>query len=164
LHGRATNSGMRGSLPLLLLVAMALLSALPSFGHATLLGSDPRSGVVLDTAPGQVVLTFSESARALAVHLIDASGKQTSLTDESLTAGERIIIKLPPGLPDGTQVLTWRAASSDGHPVAGSVVFSIGDTSQTPPLGRVRFRSNGADTFVAITRRHAGDAAVGCRQ
>lgn len=119
---------------------------------------------MLDTAPGQVVLTFSESARALAVHLIDASGKQTSLTDESLTAGERIIIKLPPGLPDGTQVLTWRAASSDGHPVAGSVVFSIGDTSQTPPLGRVRFRSNGADTFVAITRRHAGDAAVGCRQ
>jgi copper transport protein len=33
---------------------------------------------------------------------------------------------LPPHLIDGTHVLSWRVVSEDGHPISGSVVFSIG--------------------------------------
>jgi copper transport protein len=33
----------------------------------------------------------------------------------------------------GTYVLSWRAASSDGHPIAGSVVFSVGAPSDGSP-------------------------------
>ena len=36
----------------------------------------------------------------------------------------------PDGLGAGTHVLTWRVVSEDGHPVAGSTLFSIGAPSK----------------------------------
>ena len=41
-------------------------------------------------------------------------------------AGDTIIVTLPDNLPRGTQVVSYRVTSEDGHPVAGSMVFSIG--------------------------------------
>ena len=40
--------------------------------------------------------------------------------------GDTIIVTLPDDLPRGTQVVSYRVTSEDGHPVAGSMVFSIG--------------------------------------
>ena len=39
---------------------------------------------------------------------------------------QAVEIALPEKLPRGTQVLSYRVVSQDGHPVAGSLVFSIG--------------------------------------
>jgi copper transport protein len=39
---------------------------------------------------------------------------------------QSILITLPDHLPRGTQVISYRVVSQDGHPVAGSMVFSIG--------------------------------------
>ncbi len=43
-----------------------------------------------------------------------------------------LTIAVPP-LPDGTHVLSWRVISADGHPVGGSLIFSIGAPSVQPP-------------------------------
>ena len=44
------------------------------------------------------------------------------------------MIALPDDLPQGTQVVSYRVVSQDGHPVAGSLVFSIGAvTGAAPP-------------------------------
>lgn len=133
MHEGAIGSSGFGFIRTLLLVALFLLGATPALGHASLIGSEPAGGAILATAPVQIVLTFSEPASALALHLLDSAGTRTALTDDA-AVGNRIIIALPAGLADGTHVLSWRAASSDGHPISGTVIFSIGAPSQHAPV------------------------------
>jgi copper transport protein len=96
--------------------------------HASLAFTEPRDGTVLAQAPKTVQLRFNEEVTAGAVNLIDASGK---LRDDAAVdaSGEAIIITLPPDLPQGTQIVSYRVLSEDGHPVTGAVTFSIGAPS-----------------------------------
>ncbi|RYE10516.1 MAG: copper resistance protein CopC [Hyphomicrobiales bacterium] len=134
MHKRATSGSELGAIRALLLVVLFLLGAAPALGHASLIASEPATGTILTTAPDEIVLTFSEAASALAVHLIDVDGTRTALTnDAALADGNRIVVTLPSGLANGTHMLSWRAASSDGHPISGTVIFSIGAPSEAPP-------------------------------
>src|SRR5207237_7721958 len=57
--------------------------------------------------------------------LIDAEGKTRD--DVSFRAdGQSILVTLPDHLPRGTQIISYRVVSEDGHPVAGSLMFSVG--------------------------------------
>ena len=93
--------------------------------HASLAFSEPRDGTVLAQAPKAVQLRFNESVTAGAVNLIDAAGRLRS--DAVVDAkDEAITIRLPSDLPQGTQIVSYRVISEDGHPVTGAVTFSIG--------------------------------------
>jgi copper transport protein len=100
--------------------------------HATLVSAEPRDGSVLVSPPKRVELRFSESVVAGAVTLIDAGGQLRN--DATVDAsGELIAVTVPAGLPHGTAIVSYRVISQDGHPVAGSVTFSIGEPSATKP-------------------------------
>ncbi len=97
--------------------------------HASLVFADPRDGTVLAQAPKTVQLRFNESVTAGAVNLIDASGRQRA--DAVIDAkDEAINVTLPADLPKGTQIVSYRVISADGHPVAGSITFSIGEPTE----------------------------------
>ncbi|MEZ0172275.1 copper resistance CopC/CopD family protein [Microvirga sp. TS319] len=99
--------------------------------HASLIGTMPADGAVVPTAPASVRLRFSEPITPLVVRLVDANG----VTHDGLhneTRDQTITVHLPQGLPRGTQVLSYRIISSDGHPVGGSLVFSIGAPTASP--------------------------------
>ena len=100
--------------------------------HASLVSVEPRDGSVLASPPKRVELRFSESVVAGAVTLIDASGK---LRDDATVDAkdEMISVTVPADLPHGTAIVNYRVISLDGHPVAGSVTFSIGEPSETRP-------------------------------
>jgi len=115
----------------IILVALYMFQPASAFAHASLLASDPPTGAIVSDALNEVVLTFSEPASALAVKLLDDAGATTPLDSSASSVGNRIVVSLPPHLTSGTHVLVWRAASSDGHPISGSVVFSIGSASET---------------------------------
>ena len=51
-------------------------------------------------------------------------GKAHDVTMRAVDQSVEIV--LPERLPRGTQVLSYRVVSQDGHPVAGSLMFSIG--------------------------------------
>src|ERR1700760_1767348 len=93
--------------------------------HASLAASEPRDGAVLTQAPKRVELHFNERVTAGAIHLIDATGR---LRDGGAVdaRAETIAITVPPDLPQGTSIVSYRVISADGHPVAGSVTFSVG--------------------------------------
>jgi len=98
--------------------------------HAELVSTEPGDGSMLASAPTTVQLHFNESVTPAVVSLIDAEGKAR---DDAMvrSAGETIVITLPKNLPRGTQVVSYRVISQDGHPVAGAMVFSIGAATTT---------------------------------
>ncbi|MFE7273253.1 copper resistance CopC/CopD family protein [Streptomyces sp. NPDC057623] len=123
------------TLVLLLLAATSLLlaGAGPVSAHAALTGSDPRQGAVVDKAPTQVSLTFSEKVALSddSLRVLDPKGKRIDRGDPANLSGTTYAVKLHSGLPDGTYTVTYQVVSEDSHPVAGAYTFSIGAPSQT---------------------------------
>jgi copper transport protein len=108
---------------------VALLSVLcfatVASAHASLVSTEPGDGSVLAQIPKTVQLRFNETVMPAVIRLIDAAGRTRD--DATVRAiDETITITLPENLPRGTQVVSYRVISADGHPVAGSMLFSIG--------------------------------------
>ncbi|MFJ6389122.1 copper resistance CopC/CopD family protein [Streptomyces sp. NPDC091972] len=123
------------TLVLLLLAACGLLltTAGPASAHAALTGSDPQQGVVVDKAPDQVALTFSEKVALSSdsLRVLDPKGKAVQQGKPFEVSGTTYAVRLHSGLPDGTYTVTYQVVSADSHPVAGAFTFSIGAPSTT---------------------------------
>ncbi|MBR0909962.1 copper resistance CopC/CopD family protein [Bradyrhizobium japonicum] len=120
-----------------LLAALATLLCVVGFttgasAHAALVAVEPASGSMLASAPKAVELRFNEAVTPGAIQLIDGAGRARDDARVS-TSGETISVAMPPDLPQGTAVVSYRVISQDGHPVAGSVIFSIGMPTGTQP-------------------------------
>ncbi|MFG2465379.1 copper resistance CopC/CopD family protein [Streptomyces canus] len=123
------------TLVLLLLAVCGLLltTAGPASAHAALTGSDPQQGVVVDKAPDQVSLTFSEKVALSndSLRVLDPKGKAVQQGKPFEVGGTTYGVKLHSGLPDGTYTVTYQVVSADSHPVAGAYTFSVGAPSTT---------------------------------
>ncbi|MEV7994221.1 copper resistance protein CopC [Streptomyces sp. NPDC086077] len=138
------------SLVLLLLAAAGLLlgCAGTASAHAALTGSDPQQGAVVDKAPAQVSLTFSEAVSLSddSLQVLDPKGERADTGEASNVSGTTYTVKLHSGLPDGTYTVAYQVVSADSHPIAGAYTFSIGAPSSTS---------------VSVADRTAGGGAVG---
>ncbi|GAA4083366.1 hypothetical protein GCM10022233_76290 [Streptomyces shaanxiensis] len=138
------------TLVLLLLAATGLLlaGAGPVSAHAALTGSDPQQGAVVDKAPTQVSLTFSEKVALSddSLRVLDPKGQRIDQGAPANLSGTTYAVKLHSGLPDGTYTVTYQVVSEDSHPVAGAYTFSIGAPSQTS---------------VSVSGQEAGGGVVG---
>ena len=77
------------------------------------------------SAPRMVHLRFNEPVRPLVVRLFEAGGRM--LQDLAVERhDETVMVTMPPDLGTGSHVLSYRVISTDGHPVAGSLTFSVG--------------------------------------
>ena len=100
--------------------------------HASLVAAQPNDGSVVAQAPQTVQLRFNEPVTLVAIGLIDATGKTRD--DVTVRAvDDTITLALPASLPRGTQIVSYRVISQDGHPVGGSLVFSIGAVTGAAP-------------------------------
>lgn len=96
-----------------------------AFAHASLVSTEPSDGSMMASAPKTVRLRFNEPVAPASIRLIDGAG--TVRDDISVSARDDTIeISLPNDLARGTQVVSYRVVSADGHPVGGSLVFSLG--------------------------------------
>ncbi|MEU5326339.1 copper resistance CopC/CopD family protein [Streptomyces parvus] len=135
-----------------LVFGLLLAGAGPASAHAALTGSDPSDGAVVDTAPKQVTLSFSEAIAVGddSIRVLDPSGKRADTEAEPRDLSEggtvRYGVSLHSGLPDGTYTVAWQAISADSHPISGAFTFSIGAPS---------------DTAVALPSQEAGGGPVG---
>jgi copper transport protein len=122
---------------LLVIVLSYLVLAAPALAHATMVSSEPVDGAVLPTAPSRLVLTFNEPVVPLILRLVAPDAASTVLQGTTNRAAS-LMIETPANLRRGTHVLSWRVVSLDGHPVGGTLVFSIGAPSVSPiPTHRV---------------------------
>src|SRR5262245_22767742 len=110
----------------------ALVSTSAAFAHASLVRAEPADGVVLAEAPAALRLTFNEPVTPLVMRLVSPDG---SVATVEATAENQTVTVKPGALKRGTHVLSWRVTSADGHPVGGSLTFSVGEASATPVAG-----------------------------
>tara|TARA_R100000306_G_C4382225_1_gene146060 strand:- start:11625 stop:13259 length:1635 start_codon:yes stop_codon:yes gene_type:complete len=150
-----TPASLSGGLKTLaqLLGAMLMMMWVPhTFAHASLIASSPAMGATLLQAPASVRLTFNEPVSPLVIQLILPNGSVQEITQtESLPAG--LEVALPATSEQGTYGLSWRVVSADGHPVGGTVTFSVGNAQSN------YIQTSSADpdrTFLIWLARFAG--------
>jgi len=128
--------GRRRLAVIVALVATAVLLAAPASiaeAHSGLLSTTPGSGAVVAEAPDSVLMRFSETVTpvATAFQLFDPSG--TPIRVDVTSVDSTVEVALPPGLVQGSYVLSWRVISADSHPISGGVPFSVGRPSTGGP-------------------------------
>jgi copper transport protein len=154
---RAATGGL-----LLGLVVLLFGPATPAAAHAYLVGSDPVGGEIRQTAPAEVVLTFSEPVRPVAdrVMVVGPDGDRVEAGAPDLD-GARLIIPLGDGADArGTYLVSYRVISVDGHPVGGSLTYSVGAPSETPPEPTVADRDDAALRAGMSATRYVGYAGL----
>jgi copper transport protein len=104
--------------------------------HAELLAVDPADGEVLDVAPADVTLTFSEpvSLTGGSVRVLDDAAEDVS-TGTTL-ANETITTTLPDSLADGTYTVVFEVVSVDSHRISGVSVFHVGAPTSEGLVGK----------------------------
>jgi copper transport protein len=114
--------------------AALAVPAAPASAHAVLASSNPINNSVLQSAPAEVVLTFTESVRRVPdrVRVIGPDGKRVDQGDASFD-GAVVTIPVEQTGAQGTYLVSYRVISADSHPVSGGFTYSVGAPSTTPP-------------------------------
>ncbi|HLY64652.1 MAG TPA: copper resistance CopC family protein, partial [Chloroflexota bacterium] len=101
-----------------------------------LAANDPRcqSGPVLEAAPGEVRISFSEPVKLLGtgIRVVAPSGKRA---DRPPAVADEAEASVPiAAAEEGTYVVEWQVMSADTHPARGQFTFSVGQASR-PAVG-----------------------------
>ena len=128
-----TSCALRAAVVAALALVAVLAQADTALAHAALVSTSPGDRAMVEAAPSNFALTFSEPVSPLTLTLVRPDGSPLPLA--TFAVRDRTVeIDAPEGLGRGTHVLSWRVVSEDGHPVGGSVGFSIGETSAAPAI------------------------------
>jgi copper transport protein len=129
---------LRGAAVAFAATALVAGTASPAFAHAVLQETTPTAGQVLDQAPKEVTLGFSEPVEVAlgAIRVFDSNGKRLDIGDVSHPGGDQSRVRAElPDLEDDSYVVTWRVISADAHPVRGAFTFQLG---QGAPAGNLQ--------------------------
>jgi copper transport protein len=121
----------------LALLTGLLLCSQAAWGHASPLAASPAPGAVLEQAPSEIVLTFNEPVSITGLKLISPQGQPVS-TGRPVEQDAKVRLPLTGSRaagsrPQGTFLLSWRVVSADGHPVGGTLDYSVGAPSAQGP-------------------------------
>ena len=111
---------------ILVLLGIVGLSALQAQAHTYLSESIPADEAVVNVAPAEIVLGFSEAVRLTAVSIRDGGGAEHALEPLPGDTGERFVLGVS-DLSPGDYVVSWRAVGADTHIVSGEFRFTVVD-------------------------------------
>jgi len=111
----------------LALAALLALSASSAFPHSIVIRSNPMADAILQTAPREVAIFFSERILAARSSIVveDANGSRVDNGDSSVDANGRVMRVSLKNLAAGTYNVTWRAQSVDTHSSQGRYSFQV---------------------------------------
>ena len=121
----------RAIILIIMLIGLLTIGVVPVLAHALLLRSMPEANAVLDRAPAQVELFFSEAVDPAfsTIKVLDATGQPVDNGDTQVDPADaaHLTVSLR-SLPDGIYTVSWKALSAtDGHVTLGSFPFAVGN-------------------------------------
>src|SRR5215218_9853723 len=121
---------VRPGLGLLAATLVLVLSVRGVAAHAAYERSDPAASAILERAPTQVRIWFSEAPepRFSEVEVLDGTRRRVDRGDLSAVPGEPRALAIGLNdLPPGTYTVAWKALSAvDGHTTRGAFPFTVG--------------------------------------
>jgi len=103
-----------------------LLTAGPAVAHDALLGSEPPDGAVVAEAPDELVLTFAAPQSEIGTEVVVTGPDGASWSDgAAVVSGSAVTQPLRPGMVGGVYSVQWRSVAADGHPVSGTLAFTV---------------------------------------
>ncbi|MFD5244623.1 copper resistance protein CopC [Amycolatopsis sp. NPDC058340] len=159
----SVRNAPRGAALAIAVLFMALACAQPAMAHSVLVSSDPAKEASLDSAPAVVTLVFNEPLDRGFTELAVLGPDGTSHWEGGppVVTGEKLSAPLRPLGAAGVYTVKYRVVSADGHPVSGSVPFTLTTAGPgTAAVPKVRSETAVADDTVPVWPWIAGAALV----
>jgi methionine-rich copper-binding protein CopC len=125
---RVPAAGKARAVFLLAAITLAILLPAPAASaHSSLVSSVPAEGAAVATAPKQVSLEFNEPLDAGFNELVVLGPDGTSHWEDGKATVVDATISVPVKVlgPAGAYTMKYHVVSADGHPVSGSVAFTL---------------------------------------
>lgn len=110
-------------------VALVLFTPRTATAHLGLKSSTPAHGAHLAAVPRALRLTFTQAVEgALArLRLVGPSGADVPISPlrQPADSGDIVIADIPGPLVAGSYSIDWRVVGKDGHPVRGTITFTV---------------------------------------
>lgn len=110
---------------LLPLVTGMAVAATPAYAHSELRSAAPADNDRLTTVPKEIRLTFNERIDPRFVRLAVTSTQGRAVESGGPTVSGVVVSQPLSNLPNGDYTVAWRVVSVDGHPVQGTVRFTV---------------------------------------
>ncbi|WP_144934425.1 copper resistance CopC/CopD family protein [Paenibacillus sp. 32O-W] len=113
-----------------LIIALLMLFIWPQqvSAHASLIQAVPGEDSQLEESPERIVLTFNQALEPnVQIKVVDYRKNEVTREKAVLSEDRQELSVGLPKLQNGTYTVTYRVSSADGHTVAGSYVFTIGE-------------------------------------
>ena len=112
----------------ILAALLGLVVAGPASAHAFLKTATPAVGSIVQQAPSQVLITFTEGVepRFSTIAVQDATGaNMADGAPHTVGDGQHLAVALKT-LPPGVYKVIWHATAIDTHKTEGSFTFTVG--------------------------------------
>jgi copper resistance protein C len=118
---------IRGWIVGVLTVLAVLMGVSPAGAHAELESSDPKDGATLASAPAAMTFVFGEEilAEGNAVTLTDVAADARLEVGPVEVEGDTVSVTWPVSSPAGEFRAAYRVVSADGHPIDGTITFTV---------------------------------------
>ncbi|HWL97591.1 MAG TPA: copper resistance protein CopC [Nocardioidaceae bacterium] len=121
-----THTRLAGLLVVLATAALSVVVTAPvATAHAELESTTPKQGSTVQRLPQQVTLTFSEPIRTPAFVEVTGPGSANVASGDVQVRDEVLTQQLGDAAGGGAYSLSYRVTSADGHPISGTVRFTV---------------------------------------
>lgn len=135
----------------LLLAGLCLGWAGTARAHSVLLETVPIDRSVVQRSPDIVILRFNETVQPIVVELRDATTRRVSA--DVLVVDHEVHVVPRVSLASGAYFVSYRVTSADSHPVAGSLLFAVGQAPAEWAAPTIRVDAYTPWTWAAVINR-----------
>ncbi|MCE6997024.1 copper resistance protein CopC [Saccharothrix sp. S26] len=130
--------------------AVVLGTAAPAFAHNVLVDSDPKDGSRLDAGPAAITLTFDQPVQAgekfNTITVTGPEGTRWEADGEPTVKNNSVVFPVRPLGPAAEYTVGYRVLSADGHPVTGSLKFTLAVAGNGTPAPATAANAEGSSS------------------
>lgn len=106
-------------------IVATLFVAPTAAAHNVLVGSTPEDGSTITDQPGTIELVFDQAVQEQFAQVTIFDAEETAYETGEPVATANIVTQEVGDLPDGEYTISFRIVSADGHPVTGTLTFTM---------------------------------------
>ncbi|OZF53767.1 copper resistance protein CopC [Rhodococcus sp. 14-2470-1b] len=107
-------------------ISALLIGAPTASAHSVVTGSTPADGSEIAAGPAQVAVSFNEvpQSQFATLNVVGPDGNLWSKGDPRIE-GQSIVVDVGELGPAGEYTIAYRVTSADGHPISGTIGFTL---------------------------------------